>query len=144
MTLGIVHEDHFWDRLCNVTELNDLSGLDFDQRLDRADEIKERLHKLFITKTSEEWEQLLYNSDIPAAAVLDIWEVLKSEHFKHRGSFVNIDLYRHVTLPFNFSNASVAPEPKISSTGENTKTIVTNLGYTSEEFELFKQADAFG
>lgn len=144
MTLGIVHEDHFWDRLCNITEINDLSGLDFDQRLDRADEIKERLHKLFITKTSEEWEQLLYNADIPAAAVLDIWEVLKSDHFKHRGSFVNIDLYRHVILPFNFSNASVSPEPKISTTGENTKTIITNLGYTSEEFELFTQADAFG
>ena len=144
MTLGIVHEDHFWDRLCNVTDINDLSGLDFEHRLNRADEIKERLHKLFMSKPSAEWERLLQNADIPAAAVLDISEVLNSKHFKNRGSFLNIDLYRHVTLPFHFSNASVSPELKISTTGEHTEAIVSDLGYTPEQFELFKQANVFG
>ena len=66
LSLGIVHEDHFWQRLCDVAGLMELADLTFERRLERAGEIKIKLEMTFAKRPASEWEGELMKVDVPA------------------------------------------------------------------------------
>ena len=104
-SLGIVHEDHFWDRFCAVAGIDDLDGLKHSERMDRADEIRSRLDSVFRSLTADEWEKRLAEVDVPGAAVVALAEVLNSPQLQARGAFAEIDGRQYVTQPARFSHA---------------------------------------
>ena len=92
ISVGIVHEDHFWDRLCSAAGLEDLAGVRFDERLQRGADIERALHETFAQKPSYEWEEVLRRADVPASAVVDLDEAFASPQFQARGAFVDLGL----------------------------------------------------
>ena len=129
ISLGIVHEAHFWDRLCRVSGLEHLATLTFSERVTKAEEIKDVLHKLFVTRPAAEWERLLQVADVPAAAVLDLAEAVRSPQFRARGAFVELGLDRFVGQPMKFSSGRIGPEAGPPEQGQHTDAILAELGH---------------
>ena len=131
LSLGIVHEDHFWQRLCDVAGLGDISGLTFDQRVERAGEIKTRLEMTFAKRPSAEWERDLMAVDVPAITVRDLDEALELPHFTSRGSVAEIGHLRYIAQPMKFSTGSVEPTSPPPALDEHRNAILAELGYTA-------------
>ena len=98
-SLGIVHEDHFWDRFCAAAGLDDLSGMRFDERMSKRDRVAERLESVFETLPAAEWERRLEEADVPGARVLESGQVFDSPQFDSRKIFSDVGPDRFVGQP---------------------------------------------
>ena len=131
LSLGIVHEDHFWQRFCDVAGLTDLGDLLFEQRVERAREIKNRLEMTIAKRPSSEWEGELMEVDVPAITVRDLKEALSLQQFVSRGSVVDVGLHRFITQPMKFSTGSVDPTRPPPALDGHRNAILSELGYTA-------------
>ena len=85
LTLAIVNEDHFWDRLCRAVGLDDLAALGFMQRNERSAELRERVTEAIARLARDDAVKLLETADVPVAPVLHRREMLVHPHFLARG-----------------------------------------------------------
>jgi crotonobetainyl-CoA:carnitine CoA-transferase CaiB-like acyl-CoA transferase len=74
ITLGIVHEEHFWKKLCSVIDMGDLAGLDLFNRIAKREAIITLLQNSFLTRNLDEWLAILSDADIPCGPVYTIEE----------------------------------------------------------------------
>ena len=144
LSLGIVHEDHFWDRFCGVAGLEDMVGMDLDERLREADSIQSALAEVFPTRTAADWEGALLEADVPAAAVADLAEVLDSPHFMARGMFASIGGRTFLGQPARFSTGPAGPSRTPPGLGEQSDDILAGLGYTPDEIGGLRAGGVFG
>ena len=131
LSLGIVHEDHFWHRLCDVAGLAELAGLTFQQRVERAGEIKTRLETTFAKRPASDWERMLMEVDVPAITVRDLDEALELPHFVSRRSAVDVGALRFIAQPMKFSTGSVEPMGPPPMLDEHRNAILAEFGYTA-------------
>lgn len=127
MSLGIVHEDYFWERLCRSMGLDDLAGLAFPERVAQAERVREALYATFLRRPAVEWEHLLNAVDVPAAAVNTLDELLESPQFRARDLFTQFDGAWYVAQPMRFSSGSVTPIAGPPALGEHTDAILTEF-----------------
>lgn len=109
VSLGIVHEDHFWRNFCQAANISHVADLKFEDRLKKAEYIRNLLVTVFQSKPSKEWETLLIEADVPAAKVTKLSDVFDSPHFINRGSFVELGIRKYLTQPFKVSSTIVGP-----------------------------------
>ena len=143
ISLGIVHEDHFWERFCDVANLFEMKYMKFSERLKEANKIEEKLSKTFIKRSANEWEQDLIEADVPAASVISLEEILDSPQFKARGIFTSLDGNMFLGQPEKFSTYSVSPKKPPPKLGQNTKNILNKLGYDENQFNELNQKEIF-
>ena len=127
-SLGIVHEDHFWDRLCRAAGLDDLAGLTFDQRMARRDMIEERLNVAFERLPSTEWERRLEEADVPGARVISPAEVFDTPQFAFRRLFSEIGPDRFVGQPALLSGERPGPRGRPPEPDEHGAAIRSEFG----------------
>jgi len=95
----------------------------------------EKLAAVFVTRTRDEWIEVLAGHDACVQPVLDMEEAPHHPHLVARGTFVE---HEGVTQP--------APAPRFSATptsierpppepGEHTRDVLTEFGFTAEEIE---------
>jgi crotonobetainyl-CoA:carnitine CoA-transferase CaiB-like acyl-CoA transferase len=84
VTLGIIDEQHFWARLCQTLDLEDLQDLGMLDRVERHREITARLTATIATRTRDDLVDLL-GDDVPVAPALTRAEMLQHPQFLHRG-----------------------------------------------------------
>ncbi|MBM3949076.1 MAG: CoA transferase [SAR202 cluster bacterium] len=144
LSLGIVHEDHFWDRLCDAGGLPDLKSLPFADRMARRDEVRSRLEFAFLAASAAEWEKRLLEADVPAAAVVGLADVLDSPQFKARDAFVESGGHRYLAQPARFSTGSVAREGKPPTLGQHADMLLSSLGYSAAQIREMRSAGVVG
>ena len=144
LSLGIVHEDHFWQRLCDATGLREMAGIRFADRLERGSDIKEALKRVLLTRTAEEWESVLLDADVPVAAVAGPEHMVHSPQFKARGALVDVGPDRYVAQPAHFSSGSVAPSAGPPSLGQHTEEILAGLGLGDGDSDRLRDSGVFG
>ena len=144
LSLGIVHEDHFWDRFCRAAGLEELAGLNLGERMARAEELRHALHETFSRKPSAEWERLLDEADVPAASVADLDEIFDNPQLKARGLFVEVGLHRLLAQPARFSTGPTRPTEGPPTPGEHTDVLLKELGYGECEIARFREGNVFG
>ena len=98
-----------------------------------------KLEKLFKTKTQNEWNELLENTDVCYAPVLSIDEAKDHHHMKERENFISInDVVQPSPAP-RFSETKSDQPKKAPKVGENSEEILSQLGYTNDEINSFKE-----
>ena len=111
---------------------------------DKWPELKERLAKLFRTKTRQQWCDILEGTDVCFAPVLDLDEAPRHPHNAARQTFVQVD---GVTQP--------APAPRFSRTpsriqrppakpGEHTRDALKDWGFSETELIRLQEAGVIG
>jgi len=105
-------------------------------------ELREKLAALFLSKTRDQWCELMEGTDICFAPVLDLGEAPSHPHNVARETYVDFD---GVTQP--------APAPRFSRTqskiaspaaliGEHSEEILADWGFESSEIEQLRTAKA--
>ncbi len=136
VALGIVYENHFWRRFCEIMELPAWRDWNNDERIRRYDEIREELRRRFLRRTRAEWQGIFDAADVPFAGVVTLGEVLENPQFRHRGLFAELPsstgcgTSRQVALPMKFSQAECAPRGAPPRLSEHAEAILKDLGFS--------------
>jgi crotonobetainyl-CoA:carnitine CoA-transferase CaiB-like acyl-CoA transferase len=155
ITIGCL-EMHFWENLCHLLGKEDYIPyhVTFDHFLYKSedkkwDEIFSFLKQTFLTKTRDEWFELLIQNDIPAGKVYTMDEVFADPQVLHRQMVIEVG---HPTLG---KVKQVGIVPKLSDTpgkvrslsplhGEHTDEILLGLDYSQEEIENLRREGVVG
>lgn len=126
-SLGIVHENHFWDRFCKIAGLEKLIGMNFDERLNQYKLINELLKKTFALHPSDEWDKKLKELDIPGAIVISLEETLNTQELNDRKFLKKINDSYFMKMPFKYSSYDIGPYNPPPDLGENTNEILNQI-----------------
>ncbi|SCK42953.1 alpha-methylacyl-CoA racemase [Variovorax sp. HW608] len=103
----------------------------------RWPETRRVFEETFLTRTRDEWCELLGCADTCIAPVLDMREAPAFPHNVARGAFLEID---GITQPAPAPRMSGTPgyAGRIAAPGEHTMSILADLGFSGEEIDEFR------
>jgi crotonobetainyl-CoA:carnitine CoA-transferase CaiB-like acyl-CoA transferase len=146
ITIGCL-EPHFWQNLCRFLGKEEYISHQFalehtflQPEDDRWNEIRSSLQKIFLTKTRDEWFELLIHNDVPVGKVYAPDEVFSDPQVLHRQMVIEVE------HPAFGKIKQVGIAPKLSSTpgrvrslspltGEHTDEVLQQLGYKRTEIK---------
>ena len=131
-------EPQFYQLLIEKLNLGD----DFKNQMDisKWPVLIKKLEDLFKTKTQNEWNDLLENTDACYAPVLSIDAAKEHPHMKARNNFISIDDVIQPSPAPRFSKTNSESPKKAPKLGENNEEILLQLGYTDEDIKSFKES----
>jgi alpha-methylacyl-CoA racemase len=153
ITIGCL-EPHFWENLCRLLGKEEYVPYHFALEHNfrkpegqKWDEIRSSLRQIFLTKTRDEWFELLIRNDVPAGKVYAPDEVFSDPQVLHRQMVVEVE---HPTLG-KIKQVGIAP--KLSNTpgkvrslaplpGEHTDEVLRELGYKQKDIGNLRQEGA--
>ena len=134
-------EPQFYQRLIELTGLSDE---DLPPQTDRASwpAVKQKLGRIFKSKTRAEWCDIMEGSDVCFAPVLTMQESIEHPHMKQRETYSTC---RGITQP--------APAPRFDRTpceirlpppqpGEHTEQALKDWGFAGEEIKELRDSSA--
>ena len=130
-------EPQFYQLLVQKLNLNE----EFSNQMDMSKwpDLINKLEGLFKTKTQNEWNELLENTDVCYAPVLSIDEARNHPHMKSRNNFISIDDVIQPSPAPRFSKTNSESPKKAPKVGENNEEILLQIGYTKDEINSFKE-----
>jgi crotonobetainyl-CoA:carnitine CoA-transferase CaiB-like acyl-CoA transferase len=154
LTIGCL-EPHFWDNLCKAVGKEEYMqhkwtmAMTFQGPESKFDEIRAGMEKVFLTKTRDEWFDLLAAKDVPVGKVNSLDETFQDPQILHRKMVIELD---HPNLG---KVKQVGILPKLSDTpgqfrrfapvhGEHTDEILKALGFSGEEIEKLRKEGTAG
>ena len=144
------NNDQQFSSLCDA--LNTISFFDkekwiiSDYREKNKKDLRANLQKIFKLKTAEYLEILLNEYGVPAGKIRTLPEALNEDQFKLRGLWNPIHIksigknYKVPSVGFKVNRNSIKADEAPPTLGENSKLILKDLGFTSQEIKsLFKE-----
>jgi crotonobetainyl-CoA:carnitine CoA-transferase CaiB-like acyl-CoA transferase len=146
-TLGIAHENWFWDRLCRAVGLPEYVGLPGPERHQRRKELVGKLEERFSLKPMEEWIKILVEADVPVAPINTPEQVVEDPQVIFREMIQEImispgESIKQVVFPVKFSETPAAMQSPPPELGEQTEEVLRMAGYTQQDLERFKAEGA--
>lgn len=111
--------------------------------------IKDSLDTLFLTRTRDEWYDLLIKHDVPVGKVYDLDEISGDPQIKHRKMILEIDdpkvgKIRQTGIAIKLSDTPGSIRNLAPLQGQDTDVIMKNLGYTTEQIKQLRDASTIG
>jgi crotonobetainyl-CoA:carnitine CoA-transferase CaiB-like acyl-CoA transferase len=128
LAIAVAHEDHFWRGLAGVTGMPDVVGLAADERLERADELRERIAASVRNAPLVAWERDLSAHDIPHSRVNDPADLGDDPHIVARSLFVDLPsrggTRSYLRTPLVVDGVRTAPTRRTPGLGEHTAEVI--------------------
>lgn len=134
-------EPQFYDLLLEKLDL-DKDQLSEQMNRARWSEYKEVLTSLFLTKTRDEWCDLLEGTDVCFAPVLSLAEAPKHPHNAARGTFTEHDGFLQVAPAPRFSRTGAEIQSPSRAGGADTEDVLASIGYSADELERLRKEGA--
>ncbi|WP_251344307.1 CaiB/BaiF CoA transferase family protein [Haloplanus halophilus] len=141
-----------WGELCDAIgrpELADDPRFETNaDRVEHMDELEAELEETFRERTTEEWVGYLADEKgLPVAPVFDVERALHNEQTEARDVVTSVS---HpavgeipvVEHPLNFDRADTGFDEAPPLLGEDTRDVLTELGYSEEEIESLRESGA--
>jgi crotonobetainyl-CoA:carnitine CoA-transferase CaiB-like acyl-CoA transferase len=146
--LMFLQPDRYWPDFCRLIERQDLLDdprfADITSRRENAEACVAALDAEFATRTFVEWKELLRGLDVPWAPVQSVPELLDDPQVAANGYIGDVVIegetaYRLPAVPVQFDGEPPALR-RAPEHGEDTETVLTELGYQWEEIVGLKEA----
>lgn len=147
LTLSIAHEDHFWQRLCDVLGWSDARDLARSERAVRYADLSRRLANALESRPRDEWVNLLTDSGVPAGPVLSLAEVADDPGMRSRGLISEVQrpegtTMQYVSQPVKFRGYRTGIRRDAPALGEHTAEVLRSLGYSQQDIHDLREAGA--
>jgi crotonobetainyl-CoA:carnitine CoA-transferase CaiB-like acyl-CoA transferase len=139
-------EPYFWERFCKALGRADLAGYQYAQG-EKAHEVCSAVRQIMLTKTRDEWVQILKEADTCVAPVLDPDEVISDPHVLHRQLVMELDhptlgRVKQIGFPIKLSDTPGRVQSFAPTAGQHTQEILQGLGYTEEQIDRMRRSGA--
>jgi len=129
-------EPYFWENLCRFVGREDFLLYQFAEG-EKREEIFAYMRQFFLTKSRDEWFDLMKDKNIPIGKVYDLDEVFSDPQLQHR------QLLHEINLPDGRKEQAIGFGMKLLGTpgeirwpapvpGEHTKETLLGIGYSEE------------
>jgi crotonobetainyl-CoA:carnitine CoA-transferase CaiB-like acyl-CoA transferase len=141
IAIGAV-ENRFWQMLCDHFGVPEYAALQYDE--ERRNEILAFMRSAIRKKTLAQWEEELANIDACWAPVKSLDDVLHAPLFRERDMVVKIEGEAGDTTPLLGTPIKLSDTPGGIRTappafGGNTRAILSEFGYSSEEIKMLQE-----
>lgn len=146
-------KEKFWQRLCAVVERPDLVAdprfRDAAARDEHRDALLPTLEKAFLTRTSDDWLQLLESAGVPCGPINTVEEALAEPQTVARGMVVQTEhqhfgAVRQVASPVKVGDSLTQPRRAPSKGEDNAPVLGHVLGYSRKYIDELSGAGTFG
>jgi crotonobetainyl-CoA:carnitine CoA-transferase CaiB-like acyl-CoA transferase len=145
LSTGLI-EPYFWERFCRALGREDLIP---HQRAkgDKLREVHSAIKETFLTKTRDEWFQIMKDADTCVTPVLDLDELVDDPQLTSRDMFPEYDhptqgKVRHLGAPIKLSDTPAEFRSFAPLVGHHTDEILRGLGYTDEQMQELRNSGA--
>ncbi|WP_370183134.1 CaiB/BaiF CoA transferase family protein [Alteriqipengyuania sp.] len=117
---------------------------EFDAQMNPAGwpALKEKLAAIFRSKTRDEWDALLEHSDVCYAPVLTMSEAREHPHNVARAAFVEVDGDPQPAPAPRYSGTQTAQPAAAPMPGDDSDSVLADLGLSAEEIASLRGAGA--
>jgi crotonobetainyl-CoA:carnitine CoA-transferase CaiB-like acyl-CoA transferase len=138
----IVYNDKQWENFFKATGRDDLRGdpvfTTFAGRATNIDVVYAELARIFETKTTAEWLELLSKADIPVMPMHDLESILQDPHLVATGFFPLVDhpsegKIRSMKASAQWSETTVEPSRLAPRLNEHGHQILQEAGFSADE-----------
>ncbi|MFQ5934157.1 MAG: CaiB/BaiF CoA transferase family protein [Dehalococcoidia bacterium] len=135
-------EPWFYETLCKVMGLEHLAPLN---EMGQEDErVGSALAEAFLTKTRDEWFDILSQEDTCVGKVYSLDEVAADPQVSGRNMIVEVDhpslgKVKQVGVPFKYSDSSLGLRSFAPLHGQSTQEILEGLGYSAEKIQRLQR-----
>ena len=136
ISLGSI-EPQFYKLLCDLAGFDDNLSSDQMSR-DGWPEKKKAVKEIILTKTREEWCQIMEGTDVCFAPVLNMEEAPNHPHNKARQTFIELEGATQPAPAPRFSRTNPEVQSSPSLVGEHTDEILQSLNLGADEIEKLK------
>ncbi len=145
VSLGAL-EPWFYQNLCKALGREDFSPYEFDTG-EKREEIFAYFRETFLTKTRDEWVELLRQADVPVAPVYPLDEAFSDPQLNHRKMVVEMDhpkfgKVKQVGISIKLSETPGQVRSLAPLAGQHTDDILQELGYSKEKIEELRSCSA--
>ena len=117
---------------------------DAKSRLKNRDHLNQLIEEVTITKTSNEWVEMLEKVGVPCGPINTIDKVFDDPQVKHLGIAQEIETIpfgdtKLVGQPFNLSRSSSSMKKRPPEKGEHNEDVFGDLGFSAEELDDLKE-----
>ncbi|QDX81203.1 carnitine dehydratase [Denitratisoma sp. DHT3] len=136
-------EGHFYKNLCRLMGLEQYSDSQYDSG--KQDEMKQAFQDRFLTKSRDEWVDILAGSDTCVAPVLSIAEVTADAHLRSRHCFMRANHPERGGFeqlgPVLAGGERDQPVHQVSPAGAtDTDEVLSAGGFSAEEIAALRQS----
>lgn len=140
-------EPWFYVALCEAMGLEELAD-HYEFGMEDV-QVKAQLAEAFLTRTRDEWFDVLSEVDTCVGRVYAIDEVSTDPQVQAREMVVEMEhpslgTVRQVGIPFKFAGEKMRPRGFGPSIGEHTEEVLGAVGYTTEEIDSLRASGAVG
>jgi alpha-methylacyl-CoA racemase len=116
------------------------TGVDPELFSDQMDDqrwpaLKAELARVFLTRTRDEWCEILEGTDVCFAPVLSIEEAPTHPHNHERGTFLEVDGLMQPAPAPRFSRSVAEPPRPAPARGQHTAEVLSDFGCTGAEID---------
>ncbi|PCH61467.1 MAG: carnitine dehydratase [SAR86 cluster bacterium] len=127
--------------------LLDKCGIDDPEFLAQQDqskwpELKQKLSALFKTKTRAHWCELMENTDVCFAPILDMDEAPQHPHNIARETFVEVEGVTQPAPAPRFSRSTTAIQSGPAIVGEHNEAVLQDWGFSAQQIDALSSAEA--
>jgi len=149
ITIGCI-EPWLWENLCREVGKEEFIPYHFEHEHflyppqgEGWREVSSYLERLFLTKTRDEWFELLKKRDIPVAKVYSLDEVFVDPQVLHRQMLVEVDdsiegKVKQIGVAIKLSDTPGSVRSLSPTFGEHTGAILAGLGYDKQEIDRLR------
>ena len=141
-------EPWFFANLCQLLGCEEFTPYEFDEG-EKRDEIFKYFREKFLTRTRDEWVELLSQKDVCVAPVYDIDELESDPHLVARRMVVESDhpikgRVKHVGSMHKLSDSPVEVRNWATAYNQHTDEILREIGYDDSHIQQLREADVIG
>ena len=135
-------EPQFYALLLEKSGLGEEEGLSPQMHRDDWPAMRQRLERIFKTKTRDEWDAIMLGTDICYAPVLDFKDAVSHPHNRARGTFVEVDGLHQAAPAPRFSRTPAQTPPGAVAPGAHTDEVLASFGFSQAEAARLREAGA--